>query len=54
MAQRKLMNELIYLIFARAFNSEWSKNRFLTNLDEIYTKSQKLLVIRQSADKQRI
>jgi hypothetical protein len=27
------------------FNSEWSKNRFLTDLNEIYTKSQKLIVI---------
>ena len=36
------------------FNSEWSKSRFLTKLDEIYTKSSKLIVIRQSTDKQRV
>ena len=29
------------------FNSEWSKNRFLTRLDDIYTKSPKLIVIKQ-------
>ena len=33
------------------FNSEWSKNRFLTDLNEIYTKSQKLIVIHQSTNK---
>ena len=36
------------------FNSEWSKNRFLSNLEEIYVKSQKLIVIRQSADRQKV
>ncbi len=36
------------------FNSEWSKSRFLSKLDEIYTKSSKLIVIRQSADKQKV
>ena len=36
------------------FNSEWSKNRFLSNLEEIYIKSQKLIVIRQSADRQKV
>ena len=36
------------------FNSEWSKNRFLLDLEKIYTKSQKLIVIRQSADQQKI
>jgi len=36
------------------FNSEWSKNRFLTSLDEIYVKSQKLIVIHQSTDKKKI
>ncbi len=36
------------------FNSDWSKDRFLTKLDNIYTKSQKLIVIRQSADKQKV
>jgi len=36
------------------FNSEWSKNRFLTSLEEIYVKSQKLIVIHQSTDKKKI
>ena len=36
------------------FNSEWSKNRFLTSLGEIYVKSQKLIVIHQSTDKKKI
>ena len=36
------------------FNSEWSKKRFLTNLSEIYKKSEKLFVVQQSTQKQRI
>ncbi|MDA7829083.1 glycosyltransferase family 4 protein, partial [bacterium] len=36
------------------FNSEWSKKRFLTKLESIYTKSQKLVVIHQSADVQKV
>ena len=36
------------------FNSEWSKKRFLTNLSEIYKKSEKLLVIQQSTKTQKI
>ena len=36
------------------FNSEWSKNRFLSNLEDIYVKSQKLIVIRQSASRQKV
>ena len=36
------------------FNSEWSKKRFLTDLNEIYIKSPKLLVIHQSTNKQNI
>tara|TARA_B100000989_G_scaffold276301_1_gene236487 strand:- start:3894 stop:6005 length:2112 start_codon:yes stop_codon:yes gene_type:complete len=51
------INERISLITKCAFivfNSQWSKNRFLTKLDEIYIKSQKLIVIRQSADKQKV
>ena len=36
------------------FNSEWSKNRFLTKLNEIYFKSPKLIVIKQSADTQKV
>ncbi len=53
----KQVNERINLLSLCSkiiFNSEWSKNRFLSNLSQIYTKSQKLLVIRQSADKQRV
>ncbi|MDA8618890.1 glycosyltransferase [Candidatus Pelagibacter bacterium] len=36
------------------FNSQWSKDRFLTSLDKIYYKSVKLVVIRQSADIQKV
>ena len=36
------------------FNSEWSKNRFLTNLDNIYKKSYKLTVVHQSTRKHKI
>ncbi len=36
------------------FNSQWSKERFLTKLNDIYIKSQKLIVIRQSADRQKV
>ena len=53
----KQVNERINLLNVCSiivFNSEWSKNRFLKNLDNIYTKSQKLLVIRQSTNKQKI
>jgi len=46
--------ELISICSKIVFNSEWSKNRFLTNLEEIYFKSQKLIVIRQSTDKQKV
>jgi glycosyltransferase involved in cell wall biosynthesis len=34
------------------FNSEWSKNRFLSALDSIFIKSEKLLVIHQSTKKE--
>jgi glycosyltransferase involved in cell wall biosynthesis len=36
------------------FNSQWSKDRFLSDIDEIYTKSTKLIVIRQSTDPQKV
>ena len=36
------------------FNSEWSKNKFLINLDPIYIKSHKLEVIHQSINKEKI
>ena len=53
----KNVNERINLINLCSriiFNSQWSKDRFLSDLDEIYLKSLKLIVIRQSADKKRI
>lgn len=45
-----LLNKCTRIIF----NSEWSKRRFLTGLDQIYVKSQKLLVIQQSTQKFKI
>ena len=36
------------------FNSEWSKNRFLINLDNFYKNSEKLEVINQSTSKPKI
>ena len=36
------------------FNSQWSKNRFLSSLESIYIKSEKLKVVHQSTDKQRV
>ena len=36
---------LINLCSKIIFNSEWSKKRFLTDLSEIYKKSEKLLVV---------
>ena len=53
----KKVNERISLLALCSkivFNSEWSKTRFLSKLDEIYVKSPKLTVIRQSADKQKV
>ena len=53
----KSINErvsLLNLCSKIIFNSEWSKNRFLNSLDEIYVKSQKLIVIHQSADRQKV
>ena len=46
----ELLNKCSKIIF----NSEWSKKRFLSNLEDIYTKSQKLLVIHQSANTQKV
>jgi glycosyltransferase involved in cell wall biosynthesis len=46
--------DLLSICAKIVFNSEWSKNRFLSNLDEIYIKSQKLIVIRQSANRQKV
>ena len=53
----KSINDRIFLIDTCSriiFNSEWSKERFLKDLDEIYIKSQKLIVIKQSADRQKV
>ncbi len=53
----KSVNErikLINLCSKIVFNSQWSKDRFLSNLDEIFYKSSKLIVIRQSAEVQKI
>ena len=53
----KSINERVYLLNKCSkiiFNSNWSKKRFLTQLDRIYTKSEKLLVIHQCTKKQRI
>ena len=53
----KSINERLKLIELCAkiiFNSQWSKDRFLSNLDKIYIKSTKLIVIRQSTDPQKI
>jgi len=36
------------------FNSDWSKKRFLTNLSDIYKKSEKLIVIHQSTNRAKI
>ena len=48
--REELLNKCSKIIF----NSEWSKNRFLTKLNEIYIKSPKLIVIKQSADTQKV
>jgi glycosyltransferase involved in cell wall biosynthesis len=45
---------LLNLCSKIVFNSGWSKKRFLTGLDEIYKKSEKLIVIHQSTKKQKI
>ena len=36
------------------FNSEWSKNRFLLNINPFYTKSHKLVVIHQSINPKKV
>ena len=57
MSGSKSINERVELINVCSriiFNSEWSKNRFLTKLDTIYIKSPKLIVIKQSADIQKV
>jgi hypothetical protein len=57
MSGSKSVTERLYLINITdkiIFNSEWSKKRFLINLDKFYYKSNKLLVIHQSASKAKI
>ena len=46
--------KLLELCSKIIFNSQWSKDRFLSDLDEIYVKSTKLVVIRQSTDPQKV
>ncbi len=36
------------------FNSNWSKNRFLSKMNDIYARSEKLLVVPQSTSKERV
>ena len=53
----KKENERLFLIDKCSkiiFNSEWSKKRFLTGLNNIYKKSEKLIVVQQSTPKQKI
>ena len=46
--------KLLDLCSKIVFNSQWSKDRFLSDIDEIYIKSTKLIVIRQSTDPQKV
>ena len=46
--------KLLELCSKIVFNSQWSKDRFLSNIDEIYVKSTKLIVIRQSTEPQKV
>ena len=46
--------KLLELCSKIVFNSQWSKDRFLSDIDEIYIKSTKLIVIRQSTDPQKV
>ena len=46
--------ELIRSCAKIIFNSEWSKKQFLKKLDKFYHKSEKLEVIHQSIDKQKV
>ena len=53
----KTINERIFLIkncSKIVFNSQWSKKRFLNNIQSRYYNSEKLIVIYQSAAKQKI
>ena len=46
--------KLLELCSKIVFNSQWSKDRFLSGIDEIYVKSTKLIVIRQSTEPQKV
>ena len=46
--------KLLELCSKIVFNSQWSKDRFLSDIDEIYVKSTKLIVIRQSTEPQKV
>ena len=46
--------KLLELCSKIVFNSQWSKDRFLSDIDEIYIKSTKLIVIRQSTEPQKV
>ena len=50
----KERNHLLSICEKIIFNSEWSKNRFLKDLKDIYHKSLKLEVIHQSINKEKI
>ncbi|MDB4845899.1 glycosyltransferase [Candidatus Pelagibacter sp.] len=53
----KTQNERIFLIKNCSkiiFNSQWSKKRFLNNIKSSYYNSEKLIIIYQSANKQKI
>ena len=57
MVGSKSINERIFLLNTCSkiiFNSEWSKKKFLTDLDKFYYKSEKLKVIHQSINKTNI
>ncbi len=45
-----LLNKCDYIVF----NSNWTKNRFITNFEKFYTNSPKLIVIEQSVNKTKI
>ena len=46
--------KLLELCSKIVFNSQWSKDRFLSGIDEIYVKSTKLIVIKQSTEPQKV
>ena len=46
--------ELLMMCSFIVFNSEWSKSRFLHELDPIYSKSSKLIVIYQTTERKKI